>query len=234
MTLTCWLRQSKYYLAIFYMKDLGEASYVLGIQILRDRPSGIMRLSQQTYIECILKRFNMQLYYFGKAPNIKGDRIFKGQCPQNDIERDQMKAIPYSSVMGNLMYAQVCTLPDIAFVVGMLGSYLSDPGQCHWKAAKKVLRYLQGTKDLMLTYRHTDTLEVVGFSDSDYVGCVDHKKSTSGYIFMMVEEVVSWTSVKQTLTTSSTTEAEYVVCYEANCHAIWLRNFSFGGCSLHF
>ena len=60
MILTCWLRQNRYCLAIFYMKDLGEASYVLGIQILRYRPSGILRLSQQTYIECIMKRFNVK------------------------------------------------------------------------------------------------------------------------------------------------------------------------------
>ena len=60
--------------------------------------------------------------------------------------------------MGSLMYAQVCTSSDIAFVVGVLGRYFSDPGQSHWKAAKKVLRYLQGIKDLMLTYKHTDTL----------------------------------------------------------------------------
>ena len=73
----------------------------------------------------------------------------------------------------------------------MLGRYLSDLGQSHWKAAKKVLRYLQDTKDLMLTYRHTDTLEVVGFSDSDYAAYVDDKKSTYGYIFMMDEGVVS-------------------------------------------
>ena len=102
-----------------------------------------------------------------------------------------MKAIPYSSVVGSLMYAQVCTHLDIAFVFGVLGRYLSDHSQSHWKAAKKVLRYLQGTKDLMLTYRRIDTLGVVGFSDFDYVGCVDEKKSTSGYIFMMTEGVVS-------------------------------------------
>ena len=76
----------------------------------------------------------------------------------------------------------------------------------------------------MLTYHHTNTLEVVGFSDSDYTSCVDDKNSTSGFIFMMVEGVVSWTSVKQTLTTSSIMKAEYVVCYEATCHVIWLRN----------
>ena len=102
-----------------------------------------------------------------------------------------MKAIPYSSVVGRLMYAQVCTRPVIAFIVDVLGRYLSDPDQSHWKAAKKVLRFLEGTKDLMLTYRCTDTLEVVGFSDYDYTGCMEDKKSTSYYIFMMAEGVVS-------------------------------------------
>ena len=107
-----------------------------------------------------------------------------------------MKAIPYFSVVGSLMYAQVCTRPDNTFVVGVLSRYLSDLSQSHWKAAKKVLRYLQCTKDLMLTYRHTDTLEVVCFSDSDYAGYIDDKRSTSSYIFMMAKGVVSWKSVK--------------------------------------
>nr|CAN77981.1 hypothetical protein VITISV_043416 [Vitis vinifera] len=115
--------------------------------------------------------------------------------------------------------------PDIAFVVGMLGRYLSNPRSQHWKAAKKVLRYLQGTTDLMLTYRRTNILDVVGFCDADFAGCIDDKKSTTSYIFMMVGGVVSWKSVKQTLTTSSTMEAEYVACYEACCHAMWMRNF---------
>lgn len=102
---------------------------------------------------------------------------------------------------------------------------MNNPDQSHRKAVKKVLRYLQGTKDLILTYRRTDTLEVVGFNDSNYAGYVDDKKSTSGYIFMMEGGTVSWKNVKQTLTTSSTMEVEYVVCYEATCHAMWLRNF---------
>ena len=84
-----------------------------------------------------------------------------------------MKNIPYASAIGSLMYAQVCTRPDIAFFVGMLGRYQSDLGLDHWRAAKKVMRYLQGTKDYMLMYRRTDNLEVIGYSDSDFVGCVD-------------------------------------------------------------
>ena len=136
-----------------------------------------------------------------------------------------MKVVPYSSIVGSLMYAQVCTRPNIAFIFGLLGRYLSDPSQSHWKATKNVLRYLQGTKDLILTYRRIDTLEVVGLNDSDYAGFMNDKKSTSGYIFMMAERVVLWKSVKQILTTSSTMEAEYVMCYQATCHAIWLWNF---------
>ena len=124
-----------------------------------------------------------------KLPIVKGDRFSKGQCPRNDIKRDQIKAVPYSLVVGSLRYSQVFTRLDIAFVISLLGRYLSDPGQSHWKVAKKVLRYLQGTKDLMLTYRRTNTLEVVGFSDSNYTAYIDDKKSTFSYIIMMVDGV---------------------------------------------
>ncbi|RVW47612.1 Retrovirus-related Pol polyprotein from transposon TNT 1-94 [Vitis vinifera] len=175
----------------FDMKDHGEASYVLGIKILRDRANGVLKLSQRAYIEKILKRFNMHNCKSTKAPIVKGDKFSKAQCPQNDDEREEMRTIPYSSMVGSLMYAQVCTRLDIAFVVGMLGRYLSNPGSQHWKATKKVLSYLQGTKDLMLTYQRTNLLDVVGFCDADFAGCIDDKKSTKGYIFMMAGGAVS-------------------------------------------
>jgi hypothetical protein len=162
------------------------------------------------------------------APIVKGDRFNLNQCPKNDFEREQMKNIPYASVVGSLMYAQVCTRPDIAFVVGMLGRYQSDPGIDHWRAAKKVMRYLQGTKNYMLMYRRTDNLEVIGYSDYDFVGCVDSRKSTSGYIFMMVGGAVSWRSAKQTLIATSTMEVEFVSCFEATLHGVWLKSFISG------
>ena len=105
-----------------------------------------------------------------------------------------MKNIPYTSAVGSLMYAQVCTRPDIAFAVGVLGKYQSNPGIDHWRAAKKVMRYLQGTKDYMLMYRRTYSLEVIGYSDADFAGCVDSRKSTSGYIFKLADGAVSWRS----------------------------------------
>ncbi|KAL0413871.1 UNVERIFIED_CONTAM: Secreted RxLR effector protein [Sesamum radiatum] len=123
------------------------------------------------------------------------------------------------------MYAQVCTRPDITFAVGILGRYQSNPGLDHWRAAKKVMRYLQGTKDYMLMYRRTENLEVVGYLDSDFAGCVDSRKSTSGYIFMIASGAVSWKSAKQTLIATSTMEAEFVSCFEATSHGVWLKSF---------
>ena len=105
----------------FEMKDLGEASYVIGIEIYRDRSRGILGLSQKAYIEKVHKRYNIHNCFPSVAPIIKGDKFSKFQYPKNEIERAQMKQIPYASVVGGLMYAQVCTRPDIAFVVGMLG-----------------------------------------------------------------------------------------------------------------
>ncbi|KAK2355204.1 hypothetical protein QL285_092633 [Trifolium repens] len=139
-----------------------------------------------------------------------------------------MQKIPYASAVGSLMYAQVCTRPDIAFIVGMLGRYLSNPGMDHWKAAKKVMRYLKRTKDYMLTYRRSDQLEITGYSDSDFAGCQDSKRSTSGYIYMLAGGAVSWRNAKQTLTASSTMAAEFIACYEASNHGIWLRNLVTG------
>ena len=112
--------------------------------------------------------------------------------------------------------------------MGLLGRYQSNPGLDYWKAAKKVMRYLQGTKDYKLTYRHTNQLKVIGYSYSDFVRCVDTRKSTSGYIFLLSGGAISWRSTKQTLVASSTMEAEFVACYESTTQELWLRNFIIG------
>ncbi|GKA67352.1 putative RNA-directed DNA polymerase [Tanacetum coccineum] len=191
----------RFLLENFEMKDLGEASYVIGIEIHRDRSHGILGLSQRAYIDKILKKYSMQNCSPTIAPVVK---------------------------VGSLTYAQVCTRPDIAYITGMLGRYQSNSGKEHWKAAKKVLRYLQGTKNSILTYRKTDNLEVVGYLDSDFAKCKDSSRSTSGYIFMLSGGLLSWRSHKQELTTTSTMMAEYVACYHATSHAILLRNLISG------
>ena len=191
------LNHTKSFLSInFDMKDLGEASFVLGIEICRDRSRNVLGLSQKSYIERVLKRFNMETCKGGEVPVVKGDKLSKEQCPKSDFEKEAMKNIPYASAIGSLMYAQVCTRPDIAFAVNVLGRYLSNPGHDHWVAAKKVMRYLQRTKDFMLIYRKVDDLKVVGYSNADFGGCLDDRKSTSGYIFMMAGGAISWKSTK--------------------------------------
>src|SRR3954469_23373871 len=100
----------------------------------------------------------------------------------------------------------------------MLGRYLNNPGVNHWRAAKRVFRYLQKTKDYMLTYRKSESiqLEIVGFSDSDFSGCQDTRRSTSGYVFLLAGGAISWKSMKRTLIASSTMAAEFVACFEAS------------------
>ena len=142
----------------FDMKDLGEASFVLGIEIHRNRSCRLLGLSQRAYVDRILERFNIQLCKPGIAPVCKGDKLSLSQCPHSDIEKAQMKNVPYASALGSIMYAQVCIRPDIAFATGLLGRYQSNPGHDHWVAAKKVMRYLKRTKDYMLIYKHVQDL----------------------------------------------------------------------------
>ena len=136
------------------------------------------------------------------------------KCPKNKHEIDRMKSVPYASAVGSIMYAQVCTRPDLTFTTGMLGRYQKNPGVEHWIAVKKTLRYLQGTKSLMLANRKSNALEIVGYSDADMAGCRDTKKSTSGYIFTLAGGAISWKSSKQSIVASSTEYAEIIACYE--------------------
>ncbi|XP_075107162.1 secreted RxLR effector protein 161-like [Nicotiana tabacum] len=207
---------------------MGDASYVIGIEIFCDRSQGLLRLSQKGYIERILERFNMNNYSAGIVPIQKRDKFSLMQCPKNDVEGKKMESIHYSSIIGSLMYAQTCTRSDISFAIGMLGRYQSNPGIDHQKDAKKVLRYLKETKDYMLMYRRSKHLEVVGYSDSDFAGCIDTRKSTFGYLFQLAEGAISWKSAKQSVIVTSTMEAEFVACFEATIHALWLRNFISG------
>ncbi|KAI5311941.1 hypothetical protein L3X38_041114 [Prunus dulcis] len=206
------------------MTNLEEATYVLGIEITRDRERGPLGFSQKRYVEKILKRFNMVDCASGSVPMTKGDKLSESQAPQNDIERQDMRDKPYTSLVDNLLYAQVCTRPDIAFLISVLGRFQSNLEQAHWVAGKKVLRYLQRIKDYKLVYKMSQNLELIGYVDADLGGCLDIKKTTSGFVFLFGGWAVSWKSVKQSLTATSTMQAEYIACYEATSQAIWLRN----------
>jgi hypothetical protein len=134
------LETKRYLSSNFDMKDLSEASFILGIEIHRDRRNGVFRLSQKAYLEKVLKKFSMHACNPMPAPIVKGDKYDSFQSLRNQYEIDQMKSISYASAVESLMYAQVCTLPDLTFVIGMLGRYQKNPGINHWNGIKKNLK----------------------------------------------------------------------------------------------
>ena len=127
----------------------------------------------------------------------------------------------YQSVVGSLMYLATCTRPDIAYAVGMLARFSSKPNQSHWTAAKRVLRYLRGTVNFGILYRGESG--VLGYSDADWAGDADDRKSTSGYMFLIAGGPVSWKSRKQSTVALSTAEAEYVALSTAVQECMWMQ-----------
>lgn len=134
----------------FDMKDLGEASFILGIQVIRDRKNRTIALSQASYIDKILSRFSMQDSKKGMLPFRHGIKLSKEQVPKNEHEEQFMSRVPYASAVGSLMYAMLCTRPDICFAVGIVSRFQSKPGPDHWTAVKHIFKYLKRTRDNML------------------------------------------------------------------------------------
>ena len=208
----------------FSMKDLGEASYVLGIKLYRDRERKLIGLSQSTYIDKILERYNFGNCKTANIPFRHGIHLSKKMCPQTEDEKIRMSNQPYASCLGSIMYAMLCTRPDISYAVSVTSRYQSNPGNDHWMAIKHVLKYLKGTKDKFLIYGG-DELQVNGYTDSDFQSDPDDRKSTSGFVFTLNGGVVCWKSSKQGSTADSTTEAEYIAASEAAKEAVWIKNF---------
>ena len=126
-----------------------------------------------------------------------------------------MKSVPYALAVGSLMYTMVVTRPDIAHAVGVVSRFMHNSGRSHWNAVKHVFRYLAGTKDHGILFDPNLTLGVVGYTDSVFAGCVDSRKSTTGYCFKFGNGAISLKSKLQECTTTSTTEAEYVAASDA-------------------
>ncbi len=134
-----------------------------------------------------------------------------------------MRNVPYASVVGSLMYAMVCTRPDISQAVSLVSRYMHNPGKVHWHAAKWILRYIAGTVDVGLKFEKSEDSLVTGYVDSDYAGDLDKRRSTTGYVFIMAGGPVSWRSTLQSTIALSSTEAEYMAVTEAVKEAIWLQ-----------
>ncbi|KAJ9566734.1 hypothetical protein OSB04_002700 [Centaurea solstitialis] len=210
----------------FQMKDPGEAAYILGIKIYRNRSKRLIGLSQSTYIDKVLKRFRMDESKKGFIPMQHGIVLSKTQCPVSSEDQDRMKSVPYASAIGSIMYAMLCTRPDVAYSVSVTSRYQQNPGEPHWVAVKNILKYLRRTKEMFLVFGGSeDEISVTGYSDASFQTDRDDFRSQSGYVFTLNGGAISWKSSKQDTIADSTTEAEYIAASDAAKEAVWLRNF---------
>jgi len=200
----------------FAMKDLGEASYILGIKIHRDRSRRLIGLSQSAYIEKVLKRFNMQDSKKGFMPLSHGTVLSADQCPTTAADKEKMSRVPYASAVGSIMYAMICTRPDVACALSLVSRYQENPGESHWSGVKSILKYLRRTKDAFLVYGGESELRLRGYSDASFQSDRDDTSSQTGWVFLLNGGAVSWKSVKQKTISDSTAESEYVAANDAS------------------
>jgi hypothetical protein len=207
----------------FSMKDLGEAAYVLGIKIYRDRSKRLIGLSQDTYIDKILNRFNMQGSKKGFLPMSHGITLRKSQCATSPDKQKKMSAIPYASAIGSIMYAMLCTHPDVSLALSVTSRYQSEFGEDHWTVVKGILKYLRRTKDMFLIFGGEDELVVKGYTDASFQIDKDDSASQSGFVFCLNGGAVSWKSSKQDTVADSTIEADYIAAFDAAKEAVWIK-----------
>ena len=199
---------------VFEMKDLGELHYCLGLEVSRE--PGNTLITQSKYTREILKRFNMIECKETSTPLEQNVKL----CSDDGIK--EVNGTMYRQLVGSLNYLTT-TKPDIAYSVSILSQFMAKPCESHWKAAKKVLRYLKGTLNFGIMYTDEFDVELAGYSDSDWAGNPDDRKSTTGYVFNIGSRQISWSSKKQPTISLSSTEAEYKALCSATCEAIWLR-----------
>ncbi|GJY43946.1 retrotransposon protein, putative, ty1-copia subclass [Tanacetum coccineum] len=222
------LQDVKSYLGrCFDMKDLGEAAYILGIKIYKDRSRRLIGLCQSAYIEKILKRFHMENSKRRSIPMQEKLRQSKSQGASTPAELKRMQNVPYASAVGSIMYAVRCTRPDVMFAQNITSQFQQNPGDLHWTTVKNILKYLRNTKDMFLIYGGDikRELRVSYYTDAGYLTDADDLKSQTRYVFVLNGGAVDWKSTKQSIFVTSSAEAEYIDAYDASKKAVWVRKF---------
>ena len=198
----------------------GEAKWILGLKLRRNRTDRTLTVTQEVYAIDILNRFEMNDCKPSNTPLPLGTELTRAP----EFDRSKGINLPYKELVGSLMYLAIGTRPDLAYSVSLLCRYMDGYSDQHWNAAKHVLRYLRNTISMGLTFRGSENPPVLtGFSDSDYAGCVDSRKSTTGYVFFLGGAPVSWTSSLQPIVATSSTYAEYIALCSSAQECMYLR-----------
>ena len=203
---------------VFDVRDLGEAKYFLGMSLDRDRAEHTLKMSQKRLASELVDKYGLKE---GKTKTVPMSPSIRITQTEDDKVLDK-EVYRYSELVGSLLYLSVCTRPDIAQAVGVLARHMAKPSMDHWTAAKAVLRYIAGTLDLGITFKHTGT-PVEGYCDADFAGDLDTRRSTTGFVFILSGGAICWSSRLQPTVAVSTSEAEYMASAQAVKEALWLR-----------
>ena len=214
----------------FEITELGELRYCLGIGMRRDRKHRTIHLSQSNFILQILEKYGMTNCKPVATPMDVSVKMTKSTDDDDDLADQTL----YQQILGSLMYLAIATRPDIAAAISTLSQFASRPNQTHYQALKRLLRYLRGTSNYELTlgrqsqdnHERNDVrlpLELTGYSDASWGNDHDTRRSYSGYVFLLGDSPISWSSKRQSTVALSTTEAEYIALTQACKEAMWLR-----------
>jgi hypothetical protein len=217
--------------AEFKMEDLGDAAFMLGIKITRDRAARTITINQSAYVAALLERHAMADCKPISTPMEHSPTVHSLIKAPVGHQASVTETQTYQAIIGSIMFAMLCTRPDISFAVTTLSQFASNPLPVHTQAVRRVMRYLKGTIDYGITYTGTGPVNspptLIGFSDADWAQSYD-RRSITGYAFMLCGGAISWQSKKQRTVALSTVEAEYMATTHASKEAIWWRSVLFG------
>lgn len=198
------------------MNDLGKVKFFLGLKIDYNKEKGKLEISQRSQIENVLKDYKME------NSNAVGTPLNVGDNTTRD-DKHEMN-VPYKEVIGRLMYIMLGSRPDLCYAISYLSRFQDSPTKQNWSQVKRTLRYLSGTRDMVLNYETENEAETVeGYIDADYANDIDARRSISGYVVKVYGATVIWSSKKQQSVALSSTEAEYVALTQGIQDIIWLK-----------
>lgn len=204
----------------FIIKDLGQVKQCLGMNVTFNKEKGYVYLSQETYIDQLLSKFQLRDCKTVDTPMEVKLNVKKGQVGINSH-------VPYQQLIGSLMYLSVLTRPDISYSI----SYLSQFNNCHtkehWEYAKRILKYLKRTKCYGIKYCKEGNSEITGYVDADWASNSIDRRSYTGMCFLLSDGVISWECRKQKCIALSSTEAEYVGLSEACREILYIRSLQY-------
>lgn len=198
----------------FEMSDLGLLHYFLGLEVHQTK-QGIF-ISQGKYVYDLLKKFRMSNCNATSTPMNANERL------TNEDGSGRADAEVFRSIVGGLIYL-THTRPDIVFAVSLISRFMHSPTRHHLGVAKRILRYVRGTMNYGIWYYPVTNFSLIGFTDSDWAGSLQDRKSTTGYIFNIGCGAICWSSKKQETVALSSAEAEYVAAASTTCQAVWMR-----------